>query len=236
MNQSRQSGFTLVELMLAMAFVSALLLAIAMTVIQIGNIYNRGLTYKSVNEAGSTIASELQRGINGSSQFDISTDADGNGINYVTKTWGGRLCLGQYSYIWNYGKIVPDASVTKNTYSGADSADEIRFIKVLDSNKSYCGNPQPTINKAYAVELLNAGQSDLAIHNFTITADNSAYDSKTGQRLYSIGFLIGTNDQNALTGSSGGMTCSTPDDVNSDPSYCAVNQFDIVVRAGNSAQ
>lgn len=234
MNHSRNSGFTLVELMLAMGFVSALLLAIAMTVIQIGNTYNRGITFKSVNQAGNTIANELQRSINSSSQFDISTDTDGIGENYVTKTWGGRLCLGQYSYVWNYGEAIsdPDPNAPKNVYSGTDYSDTIRFIKVIDADKSICDDPQSTIDKTTAVELLEAGQNDLAIHSFTITTDSLVFDSNTGQQLYSIGFLIGTNDQTAIGVDN--KSCLLADDANSDPSYCAINQFDIVVRAGNT--
>src|SRR5450759_2265716 len=101
MNLSRQRGFTLVELMLAMAFVSALLLAIAMTVIQIGNIYNRGITYKNVNQVGSSLVSELQRSIASNAPFDVSINGVGEGEHYINKGWGGRLCTGQYSYIWN---------------------------------------------------------------------------------------------------------------------------------------
>jgi len=224
MSQNNKNGFTLVELMLAMAFVSALLLAIAMTVIQIGNIYNRGITYKSVNQAGSALASELQRGINGSSPFDISTNGNGEGAHYVTKSWGGRLCLGQYSYIWNYG------TATDNAYSDP-SEPIIKFIKALDPNSSYCSNPSGKISAKDAVEILDVGQSQLAIYNFSILSDPKAYDSRTGQRLYDISFLVGTNDQKALNYDK--TACLAPSDINSDINYCAVNQFDIVARAGN---
>src|SRR5680860_795921 len=95
-----QRGFTLIELMLAMAFVSTLLLAIAMIIVQIGSIYNKGITYTDVNSAGSSIASELQRSINESTPFNIDP-AKGTSL-YVDKTWGGRLCTNRYSYIWNY--------------------------------------------------------------------------------------------------------------------------------------
>lgn len=233
-NLNRDDGFTIVELMLAMAFVSALLLAVAMTVVQIGNTYNRGLTYKSVNQAGGALANEMQRSINASAPFDISIDGSGDGLHYVKKNWGGRLCMGQYSYIWNYGGAIKSESTNLNEYS--DSEDTIRFVKVLDPSSSYCSDPTSNIASSTAVEILDTGQSDLAVHNFSISSDNSAYDARTGQRLYSISFLIGTNDQTALTGSYDSTACRTASDVNSDPSYCAVNQFDIVVRAGNIAE
>lgn len=220
---SKKQGFTLVELMLAMGFVSALLLAIAMTVIQIGNIYNRGITYKTVNQAGGALASELQRDINSGSPFVLaSTDP----VRLVTKDWGGRLCIGQYSYIWNYGKALKDSSSPRNKYSG--DSKKIVFIKVNDPTASYCST-ENDVNINDAVELLDVGNNNLAIHNFSIKS--SADDSSTNQRIYNISFVIGTNDQIALNPDS--TACLTPDYANSDSVYCAVNRFDILARAGN---
>ena len=57
----RTKGFTIVELSLAMTFVSMLLLAIAMTAIQAGSLYNKGLVLESVNQAGRDIGDMLRR-------------------------------------------------------------------------------------------------------------------------------------------------------------------------------
>lgn len=226
-----------------MGFVSALLLAIAMTVVQIGAIYNSGITYKNVNQASSSIIGELRRSINSSVPFDITTDVSGNGPHYVSKTWGGRLCTGQYSYIWNYGASIVNLDASRSVYSGSkpgkgkkdktsEAADEIHFIKLIDSNSSYCSNPNSKVDKTDAVELLKAGQSDLAIHDFKISTNDSANDDSTNQRLYSIEFILGTNDQNSLNISK--TACLLPDDVDSDSTYCSVGQFNLVVRAGNA--
>ena len=228
------SGFTLIELMLSMAFVSVLLIMITMTVIQIGNIYTRGLTIKEVNQAGSALATELQRDINASTPFDITA----GGPNYVVNDWGGRLCIGQYSYIWNYGKALNNNDSSHlNIYDGT-SSEKIRFIKVLDSGSSYCSKATTTkkvIDPSDAVELLSASEHDLAIHEFSIVSSSTASDNKTGQKIYNIEFIIGTNDISALN-YVGAATCKTPDDVKSDLSYCLVNQFNIVVRAGNAVE
>jgi type II secretory pathway pseudopilin PulG len=227
MNQNSRRGFTIIELMLAMGFVSALLLAIAMTVIQISNIYNRGITYKDVNQAGSALASELQRSINSSSQFDVTLSSPKP--NYINSKddGGGRLCIGQYSYIWNYGS----SSKTLNEYSPRDPINPIHFIKVIDPTKSYCDpDPRKPISKKdNPIELLNAGKHDLAIHDFWILSANSASDGITNQRLYSISFLIGTNSIDTLNIT--GEKCLTADNINSDINYCAINRFNIVARA-----
>lgn len=252
---AKKQGFTIIELMLAMAFVSALLIAIAMTVIQIGDIYNKGITYKDVNQAGRSIASELQRTIAESASFSIIESDHHYVIQHGDSNdlLGGRLCLGQYSYIWNYGKYVQSSDSRINTYQDADPSTPpppIRFVKVLDPNSSYCvpnaGGDYPKIKKDNnAVELLVIGQGtglnrhDLALHSFTISASPPS-DPKTGQTLYSIEFLLGTNNQGALfktnSDNPATTTCRPPSDSNSDAAYCSVNQFNIVARAGNTVK
>jgi hypothetical protein len=255
----RKNGFTLIELMLAMGFVSALLIAIAMTVIQIGNIYNRGLTLKEVNQSGRVIVSELQRSIAASTPFDADPGVGSKYLKemtniselkrYVTQDWGGRLCVGQYSYIWNYGEYVYNAVKTNNysslnVYSGTNSDVPIRFVKVYDPTAGYCtptNNLLPDIELSDSSELLDESQHNLVIHYFlvstTSTSSDTAFDSKTGQRLYNINFLLGTNDwsgDSTLSGSGLDVACKPPNENGSDPSYCSVSQFNIVARAGNA--
>ena len=55
MIQGYKKGFTLIELMLAMSFISVLLLSIAMVGIQAGKMYSRGIVLRDVNKAGRDI-------------------------------------------------------------------------------------------------------------------------------------------------------------------------------------
>ncbi|MBC7868847.1 prepilin-type N-terminal cleavage/methylation domain-containing protein [Candidatus Saccharibacteria bacterium] len=226
-------GFTLIELMLAMSFISVLLLAIAMTVIQISNIYNRGLTLKEVNQAGRSLASELQRSVAASPSFSIDTTQVGT--KYIQSDFGGRLCLGQYSYIWNYGKTLAGnpAIGFSNVYTSG-STEKIRFVKVPDSTGNYCSASNLAIDPLGAVELLDIGDRDLAVHSFAISTQITASNSKTLQSLYYMSFVIGTNDQAALEPTA--TTCKPPNAIASDLNYCSVNQFDIVAHAGNAVQ
>lgn len=243
----KRQGFTLIELMLAMGFVSALLIAVAMTVIQIAGIYNRGIMLKDINQVGRTMASELQRSVTASTTFDVGSRfiKQSQGGNEV----GGRLCLGQYSYVWNYGKVITpgDTSSNPNVYSNPDSNVQIRFVKVLDQDMSYCTFINKKIVRTDAVEMLDVGEHDLALHSFNITTtkddlitpgvnENTAGDTRTGQQLYSIEFFLGTNDQSALTGDLTTTACRPPNDPLSDPSYCSVNQFNIVARTGKKVE
>ncbi len=234
MNQNNK-GFTLVELMFAMSFIAILLMAIAMTVIQISNMYSRGLTLKEVNQAGRSLSSELTHGVAASAPFLVS----GLGTKYIILPdgSGGRLCLGQYSYIWNYGKSLTGSLPLSNKYTSASST-KIRFVRVPDGTGFYCTTvapaPLPDVDPAGAVELLDVGDLDLAVHNFAISTVDSASDSRTHQSLYFISFVIGTNEQAALN--SDQSTCLPPSNLAADLNYCSVNQFDIVARAGKAVQ
>lgn len=211
--------------MLAMAFVSFLLLAIAMTVIQISNIYNRGLTLKEVNQAGDSIGVELRRAISNTQSFDISN-------RYIENNNGGRLCTGQYSFIWNYGNNLTANPNLRNRYSDI-SKPVIKFIKVSDTGASYCSTNNTVISNIdfnKSTELLDVGEHNLAIHDFVVNTYGTASDGVTGQKLYNFNFILGTNDQNTINGNS----CRTPDDINADSVYCYINQFDFTVRSGSN--
>lgn len=240
---SKQVGFTLVELMLAMGFLSALMVIISMTVIQLGNTYNKGITLKEVNIAGKALTSEFQSSIVEVSAFSVAVNAESYVVqkNALGVTVGGRLCTGKYSYIWNYGRYIENGSFV-NKYTGTIPAgtQPIHLVKISDVNKTYCVNTfgvYQMIPISSAVELINtdSSQLDLAIHDFGIESKASASDTTTGERLYRIYFTIGTNKNSAITtdATSGKLICIPPGVANSDFNFCSVSDFDLVTRAGN---
>ena len=203
-----------------MGFISVLLLAIAMTVIQISHTYNRGLTLKDVNQSGRAIASDLRSSISESASFVIES---GTNNHFIKQDWGGRLCTGKYSYVWNYGFALAETyKRERNDYSSNEkNLPLIHFVRVMDNDASYCRTEinartrlteliKKTINQTQAAELLVSSDHNLAIHKFDITSgvntinpdtkeiSNSAIDKKTGARLYSLTFYIGTNNSKAL--------------------------------------
>lgn len=243
---NKRSGFTLIELLLAMGFISVLLLAIAMTILQIGAIYNRGMIVKEVNQVGRNLATEMQGAIIKTAPFPITQTT---GSHYFKQgTWGGRLCLGQYSYIWNYGSALQvGTSPTRNLYQTggrpeplliAANSNPIRFVKAYDTNASYCSNLSLAIDQVNATELLNVGDHSLVVHDFAISTSTTADDTKTGQRLYTLTFTIGTNETSALLLDGAGIVsgCKGPGVLGADLSYCVVQKFSIAVRAGNMVQ
>ncbi len=125
-----KSGFTLVELGIAMAFISMLLIVIAVVTTNIVTIYQKGLTLKAVNSVGRGLVDELTAAINVAPSVDTTSlcnslvsDAEGRvkceqdhandfifHARYADddvingephKQYNGIFCTGYYSYIWN---------------------------------------------------------------------------------------------------------------------------------------
>lgn len=226
------SGFTLIELMLAMTFIAMLLVAIALTTIQISNIYTKGITLREVNQAGRSLSDELQRSIASSSPFDVTPKAGNDPVSskYVVHTGGGRLCLGSYTYVWNFGSAITTGVDVYNRYT--DTNTPVRFAKVRDPSGGLCSETTTQINRDDASELLSSGDRDLVVHKFTIQKTQD--DPTIGQSLYAISFTLGTNNQDQLI-SANDASCRPPSEGVGDEDYCAVNQFDIIARAGNVA-
>ncbi len=231
-------GFTLVELMLAMAFVSFLLMAIALTVIQLGNIYSKGVTLKEVNQSGQALSQDIQIAIGASRPLSVGE----GGSDYKTlkaadgKVAGARLCTGTYSYIWNLGAYM-EAPV--NAY--ASGTNVIRLVKVDDRGKAYCNDVTKKVVVNDATELLTEGDRSLALQGFTIT--QIANDSVLQQALYRITLELGTNDRDLLQSNpeGGGIdtvdtSCRPPSDGGARQEYCAVNKFEFTARAGNKGE
>jgi hypothetical protein len=225
------SGFTIIELMLAMTFISMLLIAIALTTIQISNIYTKGMTLREVNQAGRSLSDELQRNISNTTPFDVTPKAGNDPVasKYVVHTTGGRLCLGNYTYAWNYGEALTEGA-GNNRYT--DNNALVRFVRVRDPNGGLCTNIATQINRNDAVELLASGDRELAVHKFSI--QKTKEDAIIGQALYAISFVLGTNNHDQLL-LANNASCRPPSDNVGDENYCAVNQFDIIARAGNAS-
>jgi hypothetical protein len=234
MTRNRHSkGFTLIELMLAMAFITALLLGIALTVVQVGVIYNKGITVTEVNQAGRALSTEFSGSVSQSSKF---TKED----YYKPTTNGGRLCTGQYSYVWNYEDVIQRGGEPLTRLGGSDKP-PVHLAKVRDSTQKYCEmSPSGELYKIQHIsntdapettELLLNGERQLGMYTFDINLPEEGNDDRSGQKLYQLSFTIGSGESRGVTTDK--TQCRPPADPLSDPTYCMVQKFDLVVRAGN---
>lgn len=234
-----------------MTFISFLLLGIALTIIQIGAIYNKGTTSKEINQASRDINDDLDRNISVAGSLALATDYVQSPVTSTAASQvGGRLCLGSYSYIWNYAKAIPDKTTARNNAAvtsfpvspGNPNPELIRLAKVPDPSKLYCAKSGPTgpmmypnirtIDVPMTQELLKTGDRELGLHNFSFSpVPTSATDLSTGQKIYSLTYSIGTSKIIALNDTQ--SKCKEPGEPNADPLYCNIQQFSLVVRAGD---
>jgi hypothetical protein len=178
--------------MLAMAFLAALLLTIALVVMHIVSVYQKGHAIKAVNSTGRAIVDEISRSI-GASQFaDVSNiatyyfqrygNAVVNGENRIVPMRGG-FCTGRYTFLWNTAyainsesNIAINANVMRYNfeYNGTDVGmislrdrlrrGEFRLIKVLDAQRQICAQVAAALpNNNPVIEPPNALDPDNAI-------------------------------------------------------------------------
>ncbi|QJU07207.1 prepilin-type N-terminal cleavage/methylation domain-containing protein [Candidatus Saccharibacteria bacterium oral taxon 488] len=236
----RRYGFTLIELMLAMAFVSVLLLAIATIAIQAGKLYNRGLTLKSINQSGREISDSLRRDFLQANAGKISGNA--NSAVVMVQAGGadrsGRLCLGDYSYVWNVPKVVSGevkagAGIITEV-GGPHSGRPINFARVIDPDGMLCQKNQTTgaymstVATDKVTHLLKpAGSNDVVLAIHQMKAARVAGDSGADS-LYRLEFVLGTSQLEAVNTANG--TCKPPADNSENLDFCAINSFEMIVR------
>lgn len=243
--RAEEKGFTIIELMLAMSFISILLLTIALTIVQIGTIYNRGTVARDVNQVSRDVSSQFEQSMKANGEFSLAA-AD---HQYVSSAWGGRLCVGGYAYIWNYASALnpsspnanrnkfvnPTARSATNTVTlGGVTQHEISLVKIEDAGAMYCtpstGGAYPNVDQTKANELLRSGDRSLMLHYLTIVSSATATDAVSAQQLYKLTFVLGTSDTNALTGTGANVVCKAPGETGADANYCNVQKFSLVLR------
>ncbi|MES2631123.1 MAG: prepilin-type N-terminal cleavage/methylation domain-containing protein [Patescibacteria group bacterium] len=240
----KQQGFTLIELMLAMTFIAVLLLAIAMTIIQVGAIYNKGTTLRDINQTSRDISDDLRRSISAAGIIKPSKDYI---LTPTADPAGGRFCLGQFSYVWNYEKAIKDPAYEdeltryETPPTGSVPTEALRFVRVPDGEKDYCKvDTDGSVlyqdirgaDVLQAQELLKKGDHELGIHQFTLVSPvpTTAIEPITERQLYTVNFTLGTGRISALNDTQ--TACLGPEDPNSDALYCNIQSFSLVVRAG----
>jgi len=201
MYSKRQSGFTIIELLFAMSFLSVLLIIAMMSSLNIMHTYSKGLVLKQVNQSGRAIGTELQRSLKAA-----QPPLDGSTVP------SGRLCLGIYSYVWSVGGQDP--------YS-YDNGNKVGFAKVSDSTRAMCGPGRPTVPRNSSIELLSADASSLAIQSASLTG-TANYN---GYYLYTYTFTIGTDDAELLNDDRDACRIAGAQQ------FCALNRFMITASA-----
>lgn len=137
MRSRKDSGFTLVELLLAMAFLGFLLLFMVTATIQIMRSYNKGIVMKQINQTARTTLEDMTRQIR---------TIDGTQLN-TSFTTTERLCLGGISYVWNrQGSVANKKDDVAQTPVG--------LVRVQDPSGSMCAGGRPLVPANQSTDLL----------------------------------------------------------------------------------
>lgn len=222
----KQAGFTLIELMLALAFIGILLIATIVTIVYVTNQYAKGVTLKSINQAGRDLGAAIKRdATNVASVANPLVPAD-------TPYSGGlgRLCLGGYSYVWSTPSALADD--TAPTYTGTTTP--IVLARVADSGGTLChtdaaGKYSVDVPKNdTTVEMLPNDKGDYALRSLTLTKINNPSGDEV---LYDITYVIGTNQEAAISTVGGQEQCKLANQTNNNYNFCAINRFELMIRA-----
>jgi prepilin-type N-terminal cleavage/methylation domain-containing protein len=207
-NTSVQAGFTLVELMLAMAFVSFILLFIVFALVEVMGSYNKGIVVKQINQTSRTVVEEMSR-------LGRSTDAEAVNTSAIPN---GRVCFGGVSYVWNIR-----GNETDNRYTDGSL---VTLARVEDGAGALCASGAggyPAVDPSKAVSLLG---SQVWVQDLQVAVSANL-------TLIDMSLRLSTADDNRPTGTGpDGFVCEGGKAGN----YCAVATFSTTVSTRNGGE
>jgi len=154
-------GFTIIELMIATAVFSVVLLLCATALITIGNMYRRGITSSAAQETARNIMSILQNDIQYSggeySKIDDNAFCVGNNRYVLRPTNPASNGFDSFT-----SEFVNDCKTTRTATPGADKKEllgkNMRLLEPVASQSAGSNSVQLTVNVAF-------GDSDLLSPN-----------------------------------------------------------------------
>lgn len=224
----KNKGFTLIELMLSMTFVAVLLVTMIMAIMHISNTYTKGVTMKSINQAGRDINDTIRR--DGAKPGLVNAPVQpfrGGGL--------GRVCLGNYSYLWNESSRLLPGGESVN-YANTDTP--IVFARIADSTAEYCrplagGGYKMDVPRANSVEMLPSDQGSYAVHMFNMERTPPFGEAVGATVLYHMKYTIGTNQAGTLVRDIMTLdrSCRPPSHNTNNFNFCSINTFELILRA-----
>lgn len=233
-NKRKQRGFTIIELLLAMTFLSFVLVFLALTLVQMIRTYDKGLTIKQVNQAGRTMTEDIAKSMRGEQPGQI----------VLTNVPNGRLCVGNVMYLWNPVYVGSATSPTPNTspnnyaFSGAPRVP-------ITMARQYLSNPSVTCNAA-SLANYNVTRNET---NYSLLGDRArvlwaGVTPSPDGRLVKLTFILGTYDiteQSNIQSGAIANVFNTPHFASGQPTchpgsngnYCAFSTFSTTVYLPN---
>ena len=145
-----------------------------------------------------------------------------------------RFCLGDYSYVWNYAKVLNDAGLSSSSNIFKVDGKPINLVRIADRGAMLCakttsGKYPTSVSVDKTTHLLKQldkhSGGNLAIHKFSIEKATKADNSEA---LFKTGFVLGTNVVSEID--TANQQCKLPTDNESNIEFCAINRFEMIVR------
>lgn len=190
---SREQGFTLVELLLAMAYLSVILMFTTLVTVQVLATYNKGVSLKQINQVTRTLTEDMTRVSNSGSTASFQSG-------------DGFLCIGSTAYLWNTPDRLhdgdnngsPDGAVYRldNNLNGelvgvvktnlSVDATAVPYNATKNNETDYCAPPKPSgsVIDSTTVTALTGDQVRVLEFSRTTPANNA--------RLAKIRLSLGT--------------------------------------------
>lgn len=235
----RSDGFTLVELTIAIAFISVLMLAILTLTVSAGRLYIKGDTNKTVNQAGRDFSDTVRRDLLAAGMGTVTQTITINGGSVAAPLLSGRICLGTVTYLWNTADLLNAdiAGATSAKVTMGSPGEPVKFVRILRPQQSYCEMnalgkyPMNIPSTESATELFDGTGRDYALYKMAFTPL-----AQRGDRgVYRVSYTLGTNEpETTELDADGYIRCKTDNAVLANFDYCSVNDFDMLVRIGGT--
>jgi type II secretory pathway pseudopilin PulG len=203
-----ETGFTIIELLLAMAFLAFILVFVVSATIQLFQIYNKGGVMKQINQSGRSTIEEMGRSFRSQNLLNVSIPANAK-----------RICSNDVAYVWNTLGGAQNNKFDDNT--------NVNFVRIdnAGSASAVCtpngGGFYPDIDKDQAVPLISP---QLVVNELEVKV------SPADRKLMSIKLALSTTGDNSPVIVDSILQC--PAGVNGQ--FCAMTRFETIVYAPNT--
>lgn len=225
--KAKATGFTLIELNLAIIFVAILMVAVAAVTINVTKINQRGILLKTINQTGREVMDILQR--------DITT-ARTTQTKYVSPTGGvGRLCLGTVSYVFNTAEALNGSGILIRNGTVAGNP-PVKLVRMEDRDALWCQESGGVFAKNTITatdkptELLADDIVPIAVHSLAFEQLATSTDANQRYGLAQLQLLIGTNEAETVADG----TCKPPTDHDANFDGCVVREFRTIIRTNGA--
>lgn len=215
MKYNRQSGFTIIELMISTMIFSLILLILTTGVISFTRSYYRGITETSTQRVARVISDEITQAIQSTSLPYLALDFN---VDVPAGTWKG-FCIGNTGYAYRLGSQLVESSpdlvnnhvLLKGSVSGNCSSQSAANLSTILFNGL---KASPSTSE----EML---APSMRLSNLTITAINQTAG------IYSVAVNVVYGDDDLLTNPTGlSPSCNT----DSGSQFCAMSGLSTVVQ------